>query len=502
MFWLPSLCFTTYFTQAFPSPLPYLSIIIMGGTSTDYDASGSGGEQQSAISSFSSLPSELREKIVELACGPFYPWSTSPDRNTCRSLLLTCKNTYDLAAPILYRHLEVARPSILADLASTLVSKPTLGTLIKSLHLGPTCHCPSDYWPLGRDRDKPLTIRTSLEDKALLPRWCPAPREWPLVWSEAMVSCKVRAVHEAIETAAAALGVDLFRVRWSWDGGEVTAGRWLMGVLEVQAALDLYLMALRRLEDSNARRLTEHNLSPNKEGSSTEPTYPPLSILPSSSLGTTGGRQGTVTLNRADLLAHLAERGGNLDYFDHPLVFVRSSIDFLTIYEEDGHGNTSEAFLNRMNSLAGDCDIEQLAHIFSLCAPDLAQRNGNFFHTVVPDRTTTGGNLANARMVLAHAPQIEHLSLSSYLQLLLWRSPEVFPLRSLRSLCFGLLYTHHEVSLHPSLTLHGQDLAGLEKLNVSGYFLAEQKVAAITGLPGLKEVTWEMSHDDWIPIPE
>lgn len=432
--------------------------------------------------SFTSLPYELRQSIVLLACTPSRPWHVSIDVDLALNLMLAHSATYGPTAPLLYRNVRITKASQLVEFARALVAKPSLGAMVRGLHLGPDCLLPGDYWPLTNEK----TIKSSLRGAESVPRWW---QQWvalsPTYTSmrldqvgDAMFPC-AKAVWQAMEEAQVALGIDLQRPRLAPDGQTVAPTRGFMGVLEVQAALDLYLIELRRLEDQR-----EASAARNGYGNS-HVIGPPLAIkLGAPTEAVDPAPQGIFTLHHSALIEHLARRGAAMDHFEHPYRLLKSGLEVVRL-DDDGIGRPSNSFIERLKGLNSDAAIEDFAQQHMLGPSPTA------LHSTLPASSTTGGILELARQVLAQAPQIEHLSLGSYFQLLLWRDGVGLP-ASLRSLCLGPLSEFHDMSLCPSLQLQGDPFTGLEKLHISGHVGWERKVVLIANLPRLKEAVWDI----------
>lgn len=449
--------------------------------------------------SFSSLPYELRANIIDLACHADNS-AAFIDKEMVSSLMLTCSDAYNLTAPRLYRSVRITTPSSLSNFARTLKARPSLGLMIKSLHLGPDTQPRKDYWPLSRHG--PVVhdyIKTSLQDQDRLPLWYKAEQEIPLISPDLAADKRSKAVLIAIKAAQAALGVDLIRPRCAPNGHQIGSSRWFMGVLEIQAALDLYLMEVRRIEDKVRdadQNCEDEDAVADLRARLADIVYPTLVVTLCTRLKAPSDEEQRIfTLSRTALLEHMARPGASLDHFEHPLLYVRSGILPLAI-NDAGKGRVNDPFIGTMEGLNGDWDVEHLAEVMSLCKPD-ANTTLDSASSTLNTRTTTGGIHSLVRTVLAHTPNVENLSLSSYLQLVLWS--DATPLQSLRSLCLGIFTHYRDSSLCPSLSLHGDQLAGLERLHISGHVLTEQKIDLIAGLPRLKRVMWDRRFGRGMP---
>lgn len=181
-------------------------IVIMNASAADKEMLSDGA--QLPVTSFATLPVEIRARIISLACSAGVHTSSSIDRETTLSLMFVSSDTYQLAAAVLYRNIVVPRPSILVELAHTLVSKPALGLLIKSLHLGPVGHLP-DWWPVSKGRGNPHSFKSSLQNEDLLPTWSSPGSMWVLYNSDTASSRRHKALLSAVEAAQIDIGVDV-----------------------------------------------------------------------------------------------------------------------------------------------------------------------------------------------------------------------------------------------------------------------------------------------------
>lgn len=146
------------------------------------------------------------------------------DYGTLRSLTLVSRQFNAAFKPVLFAHVKITRPSVLAEFRRSLVMNPENAMLVRSLHLGPLEELPSGYWPLRTkyedddddecyccERDEPppllLLVKTSLtrSDEDMLPRWCKPEKEWAP--SLTVRNCQGRAVDDAISTAIEGVGV-------------------------------------------------------------------------------------------------------------------------------------------------------------------------------------------------------------------------------------------------------------------------------------------------------
>lgn len=465
------------------------------------------------LACFASLPYELRAKVVSMAysCDPYFPWLPP---GFAQSLALVSRDVHSIITPILYKHVRLERPSKLRSFLSTLVARPALGRLVKSLHLGAACHLHHEWWPLNffgaaDDEVELEEITTSSYDKGKLPRWTELDRGWSFVQPETDAGLKQRdkAVLSAIKVAQRELNITLQSPHVVLNREENGQLLWLIGVLEIQAVLDLYLYEMRRLEDAAGLYMTPRNGSvPVEDEISLESpplvlewTSPPAASSSKTSPSPTGslGQPKPFVISRTRLLQHLYRPGGPADCFDHPLIFARSGMQVLD-FDLAGQARSSDKFLAQMTSLCYD-DADKGssdAAPFALpraagavpYAPDLTvaldvAANGTF---------TVGGILALARSLLALTPRVENLFLSGFLQAAFCGTEAAF-VPSLRWLCLGPLSLFSDESFPPSL-LDGSRFPNLEHVRFMGSGFDERKRACIATLPRLETVEWAMEN--------
>lgn len=319
-----------------------------------------------------------------------------------------------------------------------------------------------------------------------------------------------QAVQRALGVARRTLGVAIGFPGHTQDGDEISSVLWLIRVLELQAALDLYLMEMRRLEDAAGLLVPSSDgkpfgkVGPEEKGPCVE--YPPLVLSIATSAKTSlpaarsDGQSSPFVITRRELLAHLARPRSLTDEFDHPLIFARSGIDVLK-FSLDGHAVGDSSLLSQMSSFCyGDAsDGPGTLSSYALSQAAIQGRNPS---TLPPDlinpldiaghnTSTVGGLVALARSVLALTPGVENLFLTGFLQAALCGS-EAPALVSLRWLCLGPLSIHSDESLPPTPGL-GR-LANLEHLKLMGCGLSERKRELFASLPRLKSVEWNVKH--------
>lgn len=282
---------------------------------------------------FATLPAEIRHHIVQIAClspsSSSNPSSRSSpsggyDISMALALSLVCREIYNQVFSAVWHSITITRPSSLYALHQALLAKPNRAALIKSLHIGPQDTLPPQWFPLSEDVIK--WISTSL-DKEQLPSGLKAIQ--PIALEGPTFGCREGAVRDALN--AARLSLDFS----SYDVSRMEQPRFNVGpIYETQAALDLYLIKLKAMEDEdpNLRRLGRPDAKvPLRCRSGHCDHYPALAVASTSSSSQSGDPQSdppsnVFTVSSSQLMRHLTRPGSATDRFDHPLIFSRSGI--------------------------------------------------------------------------------------------------------------------------------------------------------------------------------
>lgn len=196
-------------------------------------ASSSGSSsiiKDASLQDFWRLPSELQQRILLLACrsppllattGAAFSNSKfsllSLDIPTTLNLALSTRQLYPFIMGLLYAHVKITTVSALRCFQYALSSRPALGRLVKSLHIGPVDDLPRHWWPLesgssrAADGNAETWLATSLNegDADKRPSWCGPRQKWPLSDdAKETPVCHDRAVSRAIATAFKTVDVD------------------------------------------------------------------------------------------------------------------------------------------------------------------------------------------------------------------------------------------------------------------------------------------------------
>lgn len=472
-----------------------------------------GATELVSLEGFAILPAEVQQHIVDLSC--LISASASPptsrslfftDTPTAMSLCLASKGLNSLATPSLYRDVVITRPSALYFLQRTLKSHPERAKLTRRLHLGPLDALPEGWWPLTNafldgDGWQPMKsvlgtaytwIKTSLS-KAQLPSHYDENHSWAL--SRPLAGCREAAIREALQSAQAALDVNV-RV----EGQRIATSR-VAAIMEVQAALDVYLESCKRVEDGieEVRKVARPGARvPLQCRNGQCSHYCALDIWGTSHrCSRPWPPAGVYSCSRNDLLRHLARPGSPTDRFDHPLVFARSGFDVsVNPALGKGHQYHSTPGTGTHWRLVGDtffydedCDWPDLASLQKDAErswlwesdEDWAPRNEILINT-----GTIGQTLRLARSVLASLVNVEDLSLSGYLERVLDGKQHV---SNVRRLSLGPPPPYWDVSI----SLAGLDR--LEQLHLCEVPAAEGELRPIIDeLFHLRKVYWSLTE--------
>lgn len=295
-----------------------------------------------SLNHFLFLPTELQQIIIELAClTPPSSTTTSSrssdsslprsDIGTTASLSLVCREMHKQVAPFLWSNLTITRPSSLYALNQALALNPGRAQLITTLHIGPQDILPVDWWPLRKGHAEALDSYGSLSygvperwiasslPQSQLPTECEDGQLWPLDCSAS--GCRQKAVDDALEVIQASLDVNLLE-----EVKESTQR--IQSIMEAQAALDLFLMHIRSLEQDNADliKLSRRGAPFRLPCRTSKCSHFPALVV-AQDLSTTAdpsSSNNALILSPSQILRHLARPGSITDRFDHPLILTRS----------------------------------------------------------------------------------------------------------------------------------------------------------------------------------
>lgn len=432
---------------------------------------------------FPLLPAELQHLILKHACfspsSPSKSFSTSTGRFPLHhdiammlSLSVVSRQIHHRVSIWLFRNIVITRPSSLHALHQALLTKPERGNMIFSL---PQDILPRDWWPLRLTRHG---IATSL-DQWQLPAGCGSGQVWPLDGRPS--DCQGRAVRNALTVAQRSLGIYLLA-----DRSMPTHG--IEDVVEVQAALDLYLIEMRRIEDKMGIGI--HSQCSKDKCLH----YPPLHIKTNNPFSASTAPEEAFTLYRPQLLRHLARRGAATDRFDHPVLLARSGFSVRVITPAGAQHPQHRGAMYKLRSDSWNMAKREADSQFeSLLLQDEHEPMGlsgdTSSSTIAYISTLSACRIIHlARTVVNLASNIKTLSLTGFLQHALNGQQE---LPSLRRLSLGPQPPRWKARL----PLNG--LRQIEELRICGGFNAADVSFITEEMPSLKEL--EVGLVDQLP---
>lgn len=209
-------------------------------------------------------------------------------------------------------------------------------------------------------------------------------------------------------------------------------------MLEVQAALDAYLMNMRRIEDaspdfpdswrSGAPGDPEH-LPPFECRTAVCGHYPPLDIVgtltprrrAAAKKGAVLKAQPPFVVSRPQLVQHMFRPGSPLDRFDHPIIFLHSGVTWLKL---EGLGRVGEDSSDGRRNYIGKEGHEDPVE-------------GENIDVTLPATASVPALLGLARSVLTFVPNLSNLALAGFLERAVCGQHPSPPLPSLRALSLG-----------------------------------------------------------------
>lgn len=511
------------------------------------------------------LPREIVDNILTLACRA--PESDmSAGKVAKRSLLaLDVKTTLNLTqvsrsfgdgvVRTLYHAVRITKPSALIELLRTLKVRPDLGKLIKHLHIGADKTLVRIKWPLiveldedGIELEYPIVrLKTSLcsheDEELVLPKWCQPGRSWNL--EPGRVDCRGAAVGRAVRAAVKKIDIEPFRRQFSSSGkriGRVSrsschAGRifkatsltrsmlppspaallplhaakeeWTIRLFLLQAALDLYLVQMRRHEDAQG-----YDVSPWRAGPGPGPPQCPavcrlgnckhyLRLVLTDSTDPSqlkvDRKKQTIKMPMGVLWLNLTERGGQLDQFDHPILFARAGLKSAQLNEYGQDlirarltGPAGPHFAPSVYDPEASEDEDFESDDSDESSPTGKAAKGFDPPDMAPNHTMPG-IINRACDVLFLTPNVVILSINGFLQLCLCIRIPVF--ETMRSFALGPLLPFFAAAVCFN-DEKGPKMAKLGNLLISGDILMKDEAERIAGkegrLPGLKRFQWEM----------
>lgn len=464
-------------------------------------------------------PPELQRLIIELAC---FSASGSqdalfkPDISTLLNISRVSRDFNAHAVPLLYQRIAITRPSSLYALQQVLQERPERAKLVKSLHIGPqggplpphwwptshACH-PDEVWQINSEAiGEPYEwLATSLPHQEL-PFGYESRQAWQISSVERPDRCREIAIQNAIFSAAYSLNVNLTAPGRGNDDSNIGSA-WLSRVFGVQAALDLYLKALRRMEekDDELCRLQEQGARLPIQCQSGPCEHYPTFIIADPSLRRCGVRlsKNTYVVSREDILRHLARPGSTTDRFDHPVVLSRSGFD-VEVFRPVGYGHASYRFGQsipaRYEVRSEYLDVEDFHERYMALGLGMPHgddewhaRWGNAEGLLAGplSTATVGSTLKLTRSLLKSLTQVENLSLTGFVEQAITRGQGVSSSLS----CLTLGPPPPCWSTPPQL----EGLENLTELRVCGATLTKGAIERTTReMDQLRLFEWDMSE--------
>lgn len=476
--------------------------------------------------SFAALPRELQLRIISSTLG-----SHPIDLAHAKSLVTVSRDCYALVSGAVWRHVRLLRPSALRAFHAAIKSNPPLARLVRSIHVGPEEQLHWQGWPLrasafGADRqhlEVPMLFLSTTLTEEQLPRWVKPGSAFNIGHPEQ--DCKGVAVDLAIGEALAGIDVEPWRRGYSKSGRKVGLREWAQRLWLVQAALDLYLIEMARVEEARQYRIEPWDKPgdpPHHFALMAQPCalgrcahYPRLEIKSHRHPGHIPAEEERFYLTRSQIWQHTARSDGPANHFDHLMLLTESSRQPLGM---------SEVEWSRVRSALGGPHVQWLSNeAFKrmAAAEDVVSASGDHSEESGNDYGAPNGSHSNeedfsaaapmnplqgrmqkaedllllAREVLASTTQITNLSLSGFLHRALdsLRGPQL--LRSL-SLGPGLRWWDHVLppSSSNSVLDNNIQLVGLTRLLICGTMSTQDAAKIAGGKMKPDTVVWEMTE--------
>lgn len=469
--------------------------------------------QLSSLAGFWTLPQELRQLILFTACGlPVLPRHIIVGRSfdcttTMISLLRTAKTFYATIIPMLYAHVRLSRPSTLRAFQRTLSDRPSLGQLVRSLHIGADEPLPETWWPAreagcGDPDHKVFWLNLGVID-GKGPAWKDSDSYEHELDDYDEEDAEADALDDAFEAAAHDLQVNVRVRNRDGMGGDIGSDEWHVRVLELQAAIEIYYLEMQRC-DNRARAKKEKELKrkiEKKKSSasriSIRPRYPPLRVARSGSSPSGNFGKGDFAIKRSQILERMTSAGAPTDSFIHPVLFARSALSWSAVdYDDKVHSGNND---REWNSVEETVDAFSTSYFSSTSAVpgttvSAASTTGAKIDLISNARlatATVSGILALARCVLSLTPRVRSLSLTGFFEHILV-GERASCHQSLHTVSIGPPPVGWEVPLHFSNTA----LNTVKRLRVCGCMLEKKEAASICGddgaLPQLKKFVWSI----------
>ncbi|PWN18158.1 hypothetical protein BCV69DRAFT_279145 [Microstroma glucosiphilum] len=423
------------------------------------------------------LPVELLEVIIPLACG-VSPSATPHhvDAKAAARIARVSKQLYRYALPLLYTCVTLAKPSQVLLFARTIVKKPKLAKMTKTVWIGPntdTLLSPF-WWPLNTER---TAMRSSLTDPDKLPKGVASGKWWPVP------ALRESGDNGSAERSAEAAVARLIKAVWRKMGATMTKpnrcnrcssyGRhrscyyeeeeWRLKAFEVQRLLDQYLQEWRQRQNAALWSNEESVEDPAVPKAAGEEDWPDPKTWFS------GVAWDDIIFGR-----------GPSDLFDHPRLYNRSGVGKFSEGAKEYKFAFSKEGWKRYIDVAEYYTLDSIDNLRSQTTP-----TGLLEITIFEV-------LEAAKIILIKLPQLSALALTGYVRAVLSGSLPAGPQGTLKLLSLGPLA---QPPRRP-LAEHQQPLQSVEVMHVQNDCLSSREIELLdTLLPKLKKIRWNF----WAP---
>lgn len=455
------------------------------------------------LAGFWNLPPELLHRIISLACGPpAIHRNTIVGRSgecatTMLSLLKAAKGFSSFIIPLLYRHVRLTRPSALRSFLQALLSRPSIGEGVHSLHLGPEKELPLDWWPLRLAKygdTEPQSITLLLGGEGV--PWRNCPRHELHLDPSGPEDVRAKALKDALAVATQHLGVTLSEPpRQRYGTSQLRPDERCVSILELQAIMELYYFRLLRCDESaKAAAKGEAGSSKRKRGSGssdgeTQPTYPRLSLEPSTlftCLPSEESGDKVFLVSESQIEQRLASSGSPIDDFDHPYLFARSGAPWIA--------EGPRQHLRLYHGTQGWVGRTKLSlSTYEAAGSTTPPPTPSWDSLSLATPPTVSNVVANARCLIALAPRVHSLSLTGLFHGLA-AGEHLAALDQLRSLTIGPF----SEAWIMDLKLERPEFDQIVRLRLC-QLLSDEEAEKVSGdgaaLPQLRELQWSIQGD-------
>lgn len=344
--------------------------------------------------------------------------------------------------------------------------RPSLGKLVEALHIGADNALPRGWWPLRRSTSSgetnclfALNLASSVDGKG--PQWGGCSRYEHDIDGFDKDDPKAVALDRAFDAAQREINVRLRTKCDVYSGTACDSDDWHERVLELQAALELYLLDLERCDQKAAELAQKEGAIVTRKRKKAEEegkvpvSYPRLRVGVKKE-----AKFGVFHVTRLEIRERLASPGAPADTFNHPLLFARVGFSW-TAVGPDGEVHSGGHHFEEEYDVEGIGDIFDRPRCFQpgQKLPSSWALDPLLVHRHSTD--TLGGNLLIARSIITLTPHAEVLSLTGLFEHMVsdWREP---PQQELRSLTIG----PHSPLTHIPLRLDYPAFSSLKKLRI------------------------------------